>query len=832
MVAVLSGLLALGLELPAGAQTDFGRQVFNILPPGQSGAFPPNANSTDQLRPFDALTPLFGSVRAADIPRHFKSARFGRRGQGRLERTPRRGLEIRRDRFGVPHIFGRTRADVMFGAGWVTAQDRGLFIEALRRPARLAALDAPGINSFDVAASLRRFDPSAQTEAFIRSQEQVLRRFGGKGRQVLRDVDAYIAGINAHLRSTGSQNARWTRTDVGAFISLIGARFGRGGGDEVRSARFLAALQGRLGEAEGRGAWGELTGTPDDPETFATAPGRFPYHLAPSGAAPGALVPDAKSVSPSALRAAAADQSWRAPASNALLLGRERSATGRPLAVMGPQVQFFYPEIFLELDLHGGEIDARGVSVPGIGPYVLIGRGRDFGWSATTSDSDNTDQFLEELCNPDGSPPTTDSNHYRFRGRCRSMTTFDAGTLSGAEGRPDERIVFRETVHGPVSGTATVDGRPYAISSRRSTRGREGASALAFSDLNANRVRSARDWAPVMNQVEFNFNWFYLDDRDIAYFTSGRLPLRARGTHPKLPTDGSGRYEWRGFLPRRGHAQAVNPRGGLLLNWNNKPAPGWGAPDDKEKYNSVHRVELLNRFGRRRYALHDVVSVMNQAATQDLRVVQVWPVIEALLATGAPDDRTARARDLVSAWRRSGGSRLDRDLDGSIDDPGAAVLDAAWPRIAEAVMRPVLGDLVADLAELHRGPPPDEGRRHQGVDDTPNPGGSAYDSGFYGYVDKDLRRLLGQRVRAPYGRAYCGGGDVEACRGSVWAALSAAADELAAAQGPDPSAWRADARPERIVFRPGLLGEANTMRWANRPTFQQLLEFRGHRPRR
>ena len=54
-----------------------------------------------------------------------------------------------------------------------------------------------------------------------------------------------------------------------------------------------------------------------------------------------------------------------------------------------------------------------------------------------------------------------------------------------------------------------------------------------------------------MSQVEFTFNWFYADDRDIAMYSSGRLPLRSAGVDPGLPTIGTGRYEWRGFLPAR-----------------------------------------------------------------------------------------------------------------------------------------------------------------------------------------------------------------------------------------------------------------------------------------
>jgi hypothetical protein len=62
----------------------------------------------------------------------------------------------------------------------------------------------------------------------------------------------------------------------------------------------------------------------------------------------------------------------------------------------------------------------------------------------------------------------------------------------------------------------------------------------------------------------------------------------------------------------------------------------------------------------------------------------------------------------------------------------------------------------------------------------------------------------------------------------LWGALELGGARLAAAQGPDPDAWRADATRERIRFRPIPL---TTMRYTNRPSgIQQAIRFR--RPRR
>jgi acyl-homoserine lactone acylase PvdQ len=357
-----------------------------------------------------------------------------------------------------------------------------------------------------------------------------------------------------------------------------------------------------------------------------------------------------------------------------------------------------------------------------------------------------------------------------------------------------------------------------AISSKRSTREREGINALAFADLNANVVDSARSFLKAISQIEFTFNWFYADHEDIALFSSGRLPIRPRKLDPGLPAWGTGEFEWRGFLSDSKHPQTINPESGKILNWNNGPARDFSAADDNWAYGSVHRNELLEAAVARRdeHTLASLVAAMNRGATQDLRVTHVVPTIADVLETGpAPNARAAQMLALLESWRAAGGSRLDRDLDGNIDDPGAAILDAAWNRIADAVMSPVLGPQLDDLARLISR---DNGASSQG---------SSYGSGWYGYIDKDLRDLLDRRVRGEFRTEFCGQGDLGACRESLWAALDAAGAELAAAQGPDPAAWRKSAVPERIRFVPGVL--PTTMRWTNRPTFQQVMTYSGHR---
>jgi acyl-homoserine lactone acylase PvdQ len=732
----------------------------------------------------------------------FKPAPLGAPPRAGYKReNPRKGVKIFRDEFGVAHVNGKTEADVAYGAGWVTAADRGLLLQLIRGPARIAALDVPGLDPLALALSGKSFVPSAQTEAFLSNQIDAVRSQRSVGPKILALVNAYAAGINGYYRAKGIPATPFTANDVIASAALIAARFGTNGGQEVQNSMFLDALAGRLGEADARRVFADLREA-NDPESAVSVPGSFPQET-PAAPAPGSVVLDDGSFTGAPLTAPAF-------ASNALLVGAKRSETGHPLFVAGPQVGYFFPEFFAEMELTGAGFDVRGAVFPGV-PLLLIGRGPDFAWSATSSKADNLDLFVETLCG--------DDQHYLYRGQCEPMRRFIVGTLK-AQGEPDQEVSYDETTHGPVIGYAKVAGKRVAISLQRSTRGRELLSTKAFYDLNTGKVDSAKDFLATMSGVEFSFNWFYADDRDIAMFSSGRLPLRAAGTDPALPTVGTGDFDWRGFVPFFAHAQGVNPPSRTILNWNNRPASNVGAADSNFSYGSVHRIDLLRAAvaAHKKHTLATLTGAMNKAATQDLRVVRVWPIVKAVLQTGpAPSARAEAAVSLLDNWRLNGSSRLDRDLDGRVDDPGAAVMDAAWPGIADAVMTPVLGPLVDRLAALH------------GRSDDAGPGGSSYISGWYGYVDKDLRTLLGREVRGPYSRRYCGAGVLATCREALWSAIDAAAARLETTQGPAPSSWRADAVAERIRFTSGVLPD--TMRWSNRPTFQQLMSFTGHRPR-
>jgi acyl-homoserine lactone acylase PvdQ len=795
---------------PAFAVRDFAGTALDIIPSGQYGAVPVPPEADQQARMYDGLTPLFDAVKPRDLTRYFKSEKLGIKGQGKMrrERVPHRGVRIFRDRFNVPHIYGKTDDDVTWGAGWTVAQDRELLLEQARYNSRVAVLDVPGMSAIGLVVGLKSFKPSAQTERELRKEVTILkRRYGKPGRRLIHDMRVYVKGINAfylkeHGRNSGPKP--WSILDVISLNAIKSQLFGQGGGKEVQAAQLLDGLQDSLGADKGYSVWNDLRQR-QDPETTVSIPGNFPYAPLPAKRA-GNVVLDNGSyqrVPEPGVTASVADAP-RQHMSNVLMVAGKRSRSGHPLFVGGPQIGYFYPGLTGEMDLHGPGWNARGATSGPFPGYILIGRREDFVWTLTSAGADIVDQYVETLC---GGSDTK----YLYRGQCRAMQHFNAGTLDG------QPVEYNRTVHGPVTGYATVGGRRVAVSRKRSSYLLDGVDLLLFQRLTRGRIPNAQTFIRKAVVTPQTFNTFYADDKHIAEVMTGRLPKRAPGVDEGLPTDGQGNFEWRGFEKGSRNPHAILTKG-VLNNWNNKPARGFPAADDNWGYGSLNRVNLLNANTAKvkRHTLATLTGAMNASATQDVRAMEFVPVLARLLKGGTPPSaRASQMLAILEDWRAKGGSRLDRDLDGKIDHPGAAILDTAWNRLADAAMTPVLGKPLADqlastLFSRFDAPP------------------SGQFDGWYQYMDKDLRSLMGEKVKGPFANRYCGAGDIAVCRAALWAALEAAGVDLEAAQGPDPNAWRADANAERIKFQPGLL--PFTMRYTNRPTgIQQVIEFKGHR---
>ena len=873
----------------AGTSDPYGT-VRNVLPPGQSGtvtaadlvAVGPSREATgttpknfaDQLEMYDALTKHDPeTLTSADLDTLYKRSTFT---PEKVERqsSPKPGVDIQWDQFGVPYVNGATYDDVMYGAGYAATRDRMFLMDALRHAgqARMAefAGDTPGNIAMDRTQLANAFYTKEEAQAQI---GRIAKRYGAEGEKLARAVDAYIAGINAaqdemcpgglptgpgcpvEYAALQRTPKPWTRADVVYVASLVGGIFGKGGGQEYDNAIWLQRLVNRFGLKKGVRVYNDLRHK-NDGDAPTTSSIRMPYGGGgvdprlpgvalpdPGGpTAPGSGAPlDGTPVPGGAPSMDLPGMSIEVPLvqhgmSNALLVGGRHTKTGKPIAVFGPQTGYFTPQLLTEQVLVGPGIKSRGVSFAGTNLIVQLGRGQDYAWSATSASNDNVDTVVERLCNADGSKPTVESEAYRRGNKCVAMERFEhtETTLPGAgsqEPPAQHKFLVLRTVHGLVQKRTTVGGRPVAIVRQRSTYGHEVDSAVGFARLNdPGYVHDAASFQRATSAIDYTFNWFYTDDRDISYYSSGLLPVRARGVDYDLPRWGNTRYDWQGWLPFRRHPRQTNPDSGYLVSWNNKTAPGFAAADDIWGYGSIYRSLALEdglkreiRGGTRLDAA-GITGVMAEAATEDTRAYYTLPW---LLKVIGKDPRTRPARSVLAAWLRHGAQRVDRDRDGHYSHEQAiALFDSWWQSGNKSVAYDVLSGRLGN--RLPRKVP-------TLLDDHPRLGvGSAWNGiAWYGYVNKDLRTLLGRRVADPYRMSYCGAGRLAVCRAVLRRSLLAAVRRITAEQGVE--GVRALTYDKSIDYirssTAGVVG-VRPIDWQNRPTFQQVVELTGHRPRR
>jgi acyl-homoserine lactone acylase PvdQ len=876
-------------------QNDFGG-FLNVLPPGQNGlvngpqllAFqgdnsqrPPH--NDDQLGMYSDLVHGAPNLQEADLPKYFKDASFGVRPDD-VERTysPRDDVTIVRDKgFGTPHVYGETREGVMFGAGYAAAEDRLFFIDVLRHLGRAQlssfAGGAEGNQAFD--AEQWRIAPYTEDD-LQRQVDQLDDLYGAEGAQIQQDLDNYVAGVNAYIAEAklnptlmpGEYVAinrpqgpdEWNARDVIATAALVGGIFGKGGGRELLSANMHRQARVQFGKKEGLGVWRDLRSA-EDPEAPTTVHRkRFPYMLTRRVRKGTRAMPDFASVKtePIVEGAGGADGEgigfgddcpqaepicFTRAQSNALVVSARESQSGHPLAVFGPQAAYFAPQILMDQDLHGPGIDARGASFPGVNLYVQLGRGPDYAWSATSAGQDNTDTFAVDLCDPDGGEVTIDSTGYMFGGECRPMealTRENSWTPSAADQTPagSATLTAHRTVLGIVEARATIKGQPVAYTVLRSTYMHEVDSARGFVDFNdPDKMRTPRAFMRAAYKIGYTFNWLYVDDRNVAYFNSGNNPVRAPRTDPNFPVRARPDTLWRGFDPEnntarytpfRKHPRVINQR--YLTSWNNKQARGYRSADSQWGFGSVYRsLPLDDRIrratkGRRKMSLTDLVNAMGDAATVDLRGAKALPLALKLIGR-PPETEMQDAVTKLRAWVRDGAHRRDLDNDGAYEHADAIrIMDAFWP----VWMENQFDDLGPDLF--------DNLERMLPIDNPPNNHGdhlgSAYQDGWWGYVSKDLRTILGRKVKGRYSRRYCGNGTRKSCRKVLRKSLQSALalSDPQTVYGDDQicaDAGRAGDQKcfDSIRFRPLGAVTQPLIDWQNRPTFQQVVEVQGHR---
>ena len=841
-------------------------------------------HAEDQLGPYANLASGYSTLTDAKINTFFNDSSFGvSSDQVASSEKPagRTDVTIVRDKkAGIPHITGTTRYGTEFGAGYAAAEDRLWLMDVFRHVGRGQLTTFAGGAASNQGLEQEFWRNAPYTEADLQAQiDSAVASGGDRGKQALDDANAYVAGINSYIDASDSgryfpgeyvltghkdsvTNAgtidHFKPTDLVALATVIGTLFGSGGGGEVNNALSLLAAQSKYGVEEGSKVWESFRERNDAEAALTVHNGEsFPYASVPDNPQ-GEALPDAGSVSQEQLvydrtgsaatssatgatasAATTALTSAKRGMSNALVVSGKHTASGHPVAVFGPQTGYFAPQLLMLQEIQGPGLSARGASFAGLSMYVELGRGQDYSWSATTSGQDIIDTYAVELCQ--------DDNHYLYHGTCTAMDEVEqknAWKPTTADGTAAGSYTMRvwRTKYGPVEYRATVDGKKVAYTTLRSSYLHEADSIIGFQMLNdPDYVKSPQTFQTAAQHINYTFNWFYADSQHTAYYNSGYNPVRATGVDAEFPVWAQAAYEWKNWNPTTNSADytaaSAHPNSidqDYYISWNNKQAKDYTTASWGD--GSVHRGNLLEDRVKKLVAAGGVtrsslVKAMADASLADLRAEDVVPdLLKVVNSSTVTDPAAAAAVSKLQTWLSAGAKRTETSAGSKAyaDADAIRILDAWWPLLVKAEFEPGLGsDLYTALGNnlpIDESPSAAHGP-------TGSHAGSSFQYGWWSYVDKDIRAVLGESVQGPLAEKYCGGGSLSSCRDALISTLKTAAGMTASQVYPGDTLcsagdqWCADSIVQRTL---GGIKHYN-ISWQNRPTFQQVVEYTSHR---
>ncbi|MBK5230449.1 MAG: penicillin acylase family protein, partial [Thermoleophilia bacterium] len=554
--------------------------------------------------------------------------------------------EIRRDRWGVPHIRAGSEHDAWFAQGYVHAQDRLAFMALMRRLAcgRLAEV---------AGAEMLPSDRLMRTLGLRHVAEQEVDQLDAAH---MASLEAYCEGVTAaldglralpfELQLLGNDFESWRPVDMLTVVRILSFGLSSNWEKELLRADMTRALGPELAAKID-------PGYPQD-HPIAMTPGV-------DWRGDGLLLADQI--------LAVRDLIGLAPeatGSNNWVVSGERSVTGNPLFAGDPHLTTSMPGIWQQQAVYVGDRFARGATLPGF-PGFWMGQNNHGAWSVTNTMADTMDLFIERV----------DGDTYEFEGE-RLPLTVRREEIKVRGRRQPEILEVRGTHHGPIVTDILGHDRSEPLtlswgSLMAPALGDQQVRVLEYEDIEMLVGDFERYNGPVSNLL------YCSQDGDIGYRMIGKLPLRRGGT-PDLPKPGwTGEFEWDGWVPFNEMPEVRNPQCGYLVTANNRIVdddyPHHVTTDWLEGYRARRITDLIESRER-----HDADHF--QRMLSDVYSIPGVETARRLARLEAPAARERAAIDRLRAW------------DGNLD-PGTiagTIYQAFTLRLGREFCRAVIGD--------------------------------------------------------------------------------------------------------------------------------------------
>lgn len=472
-------------------------------------------------------------------------------------------VTIVRDNWGIPHIYGKTDADVVFGMLYAQAEDDFNRIEVnfLNAMGRLA--EAEGEDAIYQDLRMRLFINPDELKAMYDESPEWLQNL----------MIGWADGLNYYLHTHPEVKPK-VLTRFEPWMALSFSEGSIGGDIERVSVNALKEFYDANPES-----------------TLALEAGN-------SGSTELVAYADRKST------VVGEDFIPEPTGSNGIAIAPSLTQNGNALLLINPHTSFYF------------RAEVHMVSEEGLNAYGAVTWGQFFvyqgfnektGWMHTSSAADNIDEYLETVHEKDG------AFYYTYDGEERPLETSKVVIQykDGASLKSKGFTTYRSH-HGPI--VRNQDGKWVAFRIME-----EPLKALQQSYLRTKAQNYDQFYASMEFHTNSSNNTVYADaDGNIVYFHSNFIPVRDTAFDFTSPVDGStSATDWKGLHSVGESILVKNPTNGWIQNTNNWPFSVTGDTSPKQSDFPIY----MNQTGENARGLHalKVLEGKNNFTIESLR---------------------------------------------------------------------------------------------------------------------------------------------------------------------------------------------------------------------
>ena len=463
-------------------------------------------------------------------------------------------VEVVFDDMAVPHIYAESENDALYALGYIHAMERLWQMDLLRRA---GAGELSALLGEDMVAN----DQYLRTLGMREAADRVTQEFLTQGpTRIQEGMAAYLAGVNRFIAKgqtpleyelLGMDPEPFDTHDVYCATGFMAYSFAI----HLKTEPILDWMKQHLGPAYLADLATGVDGFTKIPVTGSPASAQWDSLMSVMPTTASLAPPPSSDISGIAARVHALDEVRPVPqwlGSNAWVIGEDKTASGKVLFCNDAHMAYAQPSVWYEAHIVCPEVEYYGNHLAGL-PFPAIGHTRHHTWGITMFVNDDIDLYRETL----------DGDRYLHGGQWRDLEV-RTETIEVAGGEP-VAFALRKTHHGPLIEDSV-------------------AMWWAFTQYPENRIHEAfHGFSRAENMGVFEaaasimhapgVNVMYGDSAgNIAWWACAKLPVRPDHVDTKTAIDGTDPdHDLQGWYPFALNPHSVNPECGYVYSANNAP---------------------------------------------------------------------------------------------------------------------------------------------------------------------------------------------------------------------------------------------------------------------